>query len=90
MTTTKKSRSRKHKKVVLYCSNRYETLYITDSNTESESEDSDDITITHTSTDNNRRPGYTHRIYQRNDNLKQVNEKKKKITENVKDVMIFE
>ena len=60
----KKSRPRKHKKVDLNCSNFYETFYITDSNIESVSEDSDDITITDTSTDNNLRPGYTHRIYQ--------------------------
>ena len=78
----KSSRPRKHKKVDLNCSNRYETLYITDSNTESESEDSDDITITDSSTDSNRRPGYIHRIYQGNDNLKQVNKTKNKITEN--------
>ena len=45
----KSSRPRKHKKVDLNCSNRYETLYITDSNTESESEESDDIAITDTS-----------------------------------------
>ena len=77
----KKSRPRKHKKVGLNCSNRYETLYITDSNTESESEDSDDITITDTLTDNNTQTGYTHRIYQRNDDLKEVNKPKSKITE---------
>ena len=59
-----RSRPRKHKKVDLNCSNRYETLYIIDSNTESESEDSDDITTTDDSTDNNTRPDYTHRIYQ--------------------------
>ena len=58
-------------------------LYITDSITESESEDSDDITITDTSTDNNTRPGYTDRIYQRNDSLKQVNKTKNKITERI-------
>ena len=56
---------------------------MTDSITESESEDSDDITITDTSTDNNTRPGYTHRIYQRNDSLKQVNKTKNKITERI-------
>ena len=58
-------------------------LDITDSITESESEDSDDITITDTSTDNNTRPGYTHRIYQRNDSPKQVNKTKNKITETI-------
>ena len=79
----KKSRPRKHKKVDLNCSNRYENLYITDSNTESESEDSDDITITDPSTDNNTQPDYTHRIYQRNDDLKEVNKTKSKITEYV-------
>ena len=75
----KKSRPRKHKKIDLNCSNRYENLYITDSNTESESEDSDDITITDTLTDNNTQTGYTHRIYQRNDDLKEVNKSKSKI-----------
>ena len=75
----KKSRSRKHKKVDLNCSNCYETLYITDSNTESESEDSDDITTTDTSTDSNTRAGYTHRIHQENDNLKEVNKTKNNI-----------
>ena len=79
----KKSRPTKHKKVDLNCSNFYETFYITDSNIESESEDSDDITITDTSTDNNLRPGYTHRIYQWNYNLEKVNKTKNKITENV-------
>ena len=79
----KSSRPRKHKKVDLNCSNRYENLYITDSNTESESEDSDDITITDPSTDNNTQPDYTHRIYQRNDDLKEVNKTKSKITEYV-------
>ena len=69
----KRSRPRKHKKVDLNFTNRYETLYITDSNTESESEDSDDITTTDISTDN------THRIHQRNDNLKEVNKKKMKL-----------
>ena len=39
----KRSRPSKHKKVDLNCSNRYETKYITDSNTESGNEDSDDI-----------------------------------------------
>ena len=58
----KKSPPRKHKKVDLNYSDRYETRYITDSNKESETEDSDDITITDTSTDKNRRPGYTHRM----------------------------
>ena len=58
-------------------------IIITDSNTESESENSDDITTRHTSTDNNTRSGYTHRIYQRNDNLKEVNKTKNKITINV-------
>ena len=77
----KKSQPRKHKKIDLNCSNRYEYLYITDSNTESESEDSDDITITDTLTDNNTQTGYTHRIYQRNDDLKEVNKPKSKITE---------
>ena len=77
----KKSQPRKHKKTDLNCSNRYENLYITDSNTESESEDSDDITITDTLTDNNTQTGYTHRIYQRNDDLKEVNKPKSKITE---------
>ena len=52
-TVNRKYRPRKHRKVDLYCNTRYETLYITDSNTVSESEDSDDITITDTSTDNN-------------------------------------
>ena len=51
------SRPKKHKKVDLNCSNRYETLYITDSNTESESDDSDDITITDISVGNNGRIG---------------------------------
>ena len=64
----KSSRPRKHKKVDLNCSNRYETLYITDSNTDSERDDSDDITITDTPTDNNREPGHTHRSHQRNVN----------------------
>ena len=41
----KRSRPRKHEKVDLNCSNRYETQYITDSNTKSESEDSDDILL---------------------------------------------
>ena len=48
----KKSRRRRHKKVDLNCSKRYETLYITN-NIESESEDSDDITIADTLKDNN-------------------------------------
>ena len=52
-TVNRKSRRRKDRKVDLNCNTRYETLYITDSNTVSESEDSDDITITDTSTDNN-------------------------------------
>ena len=56
-------------------------LDIIESTTESEIEDSDDITITDTSTNNNTRPGYTHRIYQSNDSLKQVNKTKSKITE---------
>ena len=51
----KKNLGQGNRKVDLNCSNRYETLYITDSNTESESEESDDITITDTSTDNNTR-----------------------------------
>ena len=50
---------------------------------QSESEDSDDITITDTSTDNNTEPGYTYRICQQNDNLKQVNKTKNKNTERV-------
>ena len=45
-------------------------LYAADSKTESERQDSDDVTITDTSTDNNTQPRYTHRIYQRNNNLK--------------------
>ena len=55
-----------NKKVDLNCSNRYETLYIIDSNTDSERDDSDGITITDTPTDNNRQPGHTHRSHQRN------------------------
>ena len=58
-------------------------LYIIESITESEIEDSDDITITDTSTNNNTQPGYTHRIYQSNNSLKQVNKTKSKITERV-------
>ena len=80
----KRSRPRKHKEEVdLNWSNRYEILYISDSNTEIESEDSDDISTTDTSTDSNTRPAYTHRIHQRNDNLKKVNKTKNKITKNV-------
>ena len=81
----KRSRPRKHKKEVdLNCSNRYEILCISDSNTEIKSEDSDDISTTDTSTDNNTRPAaYTHRIRQRNDNLKKMNKTKNKITKNV-------
>ena len=45
-------------------------LYAADSKTESERQDSDDVTITDTPTDNNTQPRYTHRIYQRNYNLK--------------------
>ena len=71
------------KKSDLNCSNRYETLYITDSTTESESEDPNYITYTGTSTDNNTRPGYTCRLYQQNDDLKQVNKTKNEIMENV-------
>ena len=71
------------KKVDLNCSNHYETLYIADSNTESGSGDSDDITTTDASTDNNTRPDYTHLIYQRNNNLKEVNKTKNKITKKV-------
>ena len=80
----KKSWPWKHKKVDLNCSNCYETQYITDSNTESESEDSDDITTTDISTDSNTRPGYTHRIHQENDNLKEVNKVKNNIYEKCK------
>ena len=58
-------------------------IIITDSITESESENSDDITTRDTSTDNNTRSDYTHRIYQRSDNLKKVNKTKNKITINV-------
>ena len=58
-------------------------IYITDSNTENESEDSDDTTTTDASTDNNTRLDSTHRIYQRNNNLKEVNKTKNKITKNV-------
>ena len=64
------------KKSDLNCSNRYETLYITDSTTESESEDPNYITYTGTWTDNNTRSGYTCRLYQQNDDLKQVNKTK--------------
>ena len=71
------------KEVDLNCSNRYEILCISDSNTEIKNEDSDDISTTDTSTDNNTRPAYTHRIRQRNDNLKKMNKTKNKITKNV-------
>ena len=86
----KRSRRRKHKKVDWNWSNCFETLHITDSNTESENEASDDITTTDSSTENNARPGYTHRIHQLNDNLKEVNKIKNKITKNVNRVMICE
>ena len=58
--------------------------------TESESEDSDDITTTDTQTDNNTQPDDTHQIYQRNNNLKEMNQTKNKITENVHRSTVFE
>ena len=51
--------------------------------TENESEDSDDITTADTQTDNNTQPDDTHQIYHRNNDLKEMNKTKNKITKNV-------
>ena len=85
-----RSRPRKHKKIDLISTNCYETLYITDCDTESEGKDSDYITNTYALTDNNIWPGYTHRIHQWNDNLKEVNKKNIKLQKPQIAVMMIE